>query len=191
MSKYASPELIALDKKEGKPLDLLAEICEACNIPFERPIVNEGDKVAYEHKGIRLDPFVEPNAIIFGSNGTFVFFEQLSKITGLAGRVQSKELSVDITSVPQLDYKMGLSSGCRILLQIGKWYIHGGIQPHLRIYFESYIDNPGGRGANQIDLILPDYLPVAPEKDQTIEIRVDFKHDLMQVRMSARINVWH
>lgn len=93
----ACPELLALDKKTGDPVELLAEVLTALQVPFIRPQLPnpnpQNDRVVYNLNGMYLDPFIEPNSIIIdqeiepGLHQLFMM-ERLSKIDGISLRTQ-------------------------------------------------------------------------------------------------------
>jgi len=74
----------ALDKKVGAPLDLVRDILDAYRADYETFQPEEGDSMVRKIRDIPIDPFLEPNSIVFvqqeGALTHITAIEQLTKV---------------------------------------------------------------------------------------------------------------
>lgn len=82
----------ALDKKTGPPLDLVREVLDAYTADYEVPQPEEGDNVVRKIGEVPIDPFLEPNSVVFiqheGKLTHITAIEQLTKVKCVAFRSQ-------------------------------------------------------------------------------------------------------
>lgn len=192
MTQTATKELLALDKKEGKPLDLLREVLDTLGAQYETLKPEGKDTVVYNYKGIYLEPFLEPNSVVFsqqlGPMGNFLLItaiEQLTKVSCVSFRTQLNEgkrliTHSDLVNDPGL---RGDKTAGRILIAVKKG------SKDLRLLFETKPGHKVGQCSNSVTV--PDCLKEPSPIDQTLDIYLSYitEHEIF-ARIKGEIHIW-
>ena len=191
----ATKELLELDGTEGKPLDLLKKVLDTLNAKYEVPTPKEGDNMVREYHrspedlvGIHLDPFLEPNSVLFfqqaGDFTLITTIEQLSKVKCISFRTQLSEGKKLIAKCDLINDPGTIEdkTAGRILVRVkGK---------DLYLLFEA---KPGGKvGQCEASYHISNCLTKESPMSQTLDIRLFYKGDnTWTTELTGKISVWN
>lgn len=183
----ATPELMELNGIKGPPLDLLRKVLDTLGAKYEVPKAEEGDTVVRKIYGIYLEPFLEPNSVVFYQYGLgralITAIEQLTKVKCIAFRTQ---LNIEGKLITKSDLvndpgTFGDKICGRILVRAK--------ERDLYLLFES---KPGFEiGQCSASMIIPNCLTKDGPMEQTLDIYLSYEGSPWSPEFTGKISVWH
>lgn len=188
MRATVTPELLELDKLEGKPLDVLRRVLDTLGVEYETPQAEEGDRVVYRIHGVSLDLFLEPDSVVFFQEGQgwtlITAIEQLTKVKCIAFRTQldvggKYRAKTDLINHPgTLEDR---AAGRLLVRAKGK---------DLYLLCET---KPGyATGQCTASVTIPNCLPKEYEPSQTLDIILSYAgENFWDIQLTGRIHTWN
>jgi len=183
----ATPELTELNGIKGPPLDLLRKVLDALGAKHEVPRVEGGDTVVRKIHGIYLEPFLEPNSVVFYQYGLgralITAIEQLTKVKCMAFRTQ---LNIEGKLITKSDLvndpgTFGDETCGRILVKAK--------ERDLYLLFES---KPGSKiGQCSTSVTIPNCLTKDSPMEQTLDIYLSYEGSCWSPELTGKVSVWH
>lgn len=183
----AIPELLVLNHTQDKPIACLRKVLDTLGVKYETATPKEGHRVIYEYKDIQLDPFLEPESIIFyqsiGKDLTLLtMVEQLSKVRCISFRTQLNR-GKQILAKSDLVNDPGLledKTAGRLLVRASP--------EKLYLLFET---KPGDKvGQCESSITIPMKIDVPSE--QTLDIHLVYEgENAWRSKLIGKISVWN